>query len=93
MITAKINCTKITKSRLFKGKDGAMYLDIVLLPSPNDKYGNDYMVIESITKEEREKGMKGVILGNGKNIGGGSTPQTGNSNYTPPAVNTDDLPF
>lgn len=94
MITCKIDCSKITKSRLFKGKNGAMYLDVVLLPTNNDKYGNDYMVIESITKEERERGMKGVILGNGKNVGGGASSQTGNpERQAPPPITHDDLPF
>jgi len=89
MITGKINCNKIEKARLFQGRDG-QYLDIVLIPTPNGKYG-DYMITQAISKEEREKGVKGPILGNAKIIGGGS------SKLSTPAASTsnenDDLPF
>lgn len=67
MITGKIDVTKITKSRLFKGAKGT-YLDIVLIETPNSQYG-DYMIVESVTKEEREAGKKGPILGNAKILG------------------------
>lgn len=74
-IVIKIDVTKVDKSRLFAGKNGAMYLDIVLLDSKNDKYGNDYMAIQSVSKEDREKGIKGPILGNGKRLGGNAPRQ------------------
>ncbi len=65
MITAKIDVTKIDKSKLFVGKNGAKYLDIVLFETPGDKYGNDYRVVQGVTKEDRSAGIKGAILGNG----------------------------
>jgi hypothetical protein len=68
MITIRIDVSKIDKNRLFKGDKGT-YLDCVLIETPNAKYGNDYMVVESITKEESQAGHKGTILGNGKTIG------------------------
>ncbi|MFA5716007.1 MAG: hypothetical protein WC998_09715 [Candidatus Paceibacterota bacterium] len=68
MITLKIDVTKIDKSRLFVGKQGT-YLDLVLIESPNDKYGNDYFVKQSISKEDADNGVKLPILGNGKLIG------------------------
>ena len=64
IINLKIDVTKITKSRLFKGEKGT-YLDCSLIPTPNSKYG-DYMIVEQVTKEERAQNVKGVILGNGK---------------------------
>ena len=70
MITAKIDCTKIDKSKLFLGKNGAKYLDIVLIESKNDQYGNDYMVVQSVSQEERAAGKRGAILGNAKILGG-----------------------
>ena len=73
MITGKINCSKIDKTRLFKGEKGT-YLDVVLIETPNDQHGNDYMIVQGVTKEEREKGIRGAILGNAK-IRGGSRPQ------------------
>ena len=66
MIEIKIDVQKINKSRLYKGKQGT-YLTAVLIPTPDGKYG-DYMVVEEISKEEREAGKKGTILGNGKNL-------------------------
>ncbi len=69
MITAKINVSKIDKARLFKGEKGT-YLDIVLVETPDSQYGDDYVIYQSVSKEEREKGVKGAILGNGKIRGG-----------------------
>lgn len=62
-ITARIDVTKIDKARLYKGQKGT-YLDIVLIPTPNSKYDHTHMVVESVSKEEREQGIKGAILGN-----------------------------
>jgi hypothetical protein len=73
MIIAKINVLAIDKARLFKGEKGT-YLDILLIETPNDKYGNDYMVVQSVSKEEREKGIKGNLLGNGKMVVKKGTP-------------------
>lgn len=69
MITLKIDVTKIDKAKLFEGKNGAKYLDIVLMER-DDAYGNNYMVVQSVSKEERLAGKRGAILGNGKNVGG-----------------------
>jgi len=88
MISARIDVTKIDKNRLYVGAKGT-YLDVVLIPTPNGKFG-DYMVVESVTKEEREAGEKGTILGNGKNL------ITGKVNVTPVEASNDvndELPF
>jgi len=66
MISIKLDVKKINKSRLYVGTKGT-YLDAILIETPNSEYG-DYMIVESITKEEREAGVKGTILGNGKII-------------------------
>lgn len=94
MIEIKIDVKKIDKSRLYKGKQGT-YLTAVLIPTPDGKYG-DYMVVEGISKEEREAGKKGTILGNGKNLT--KKPATPPSSDFPPAKLEDqesgeDLPF
>ena len=65
IIKLSINVTKIDKEKLYKGKKGT-YLDAVLIPTPNNQYGNDYMIVQEVTKEEREAGKKGEILGNAK---------------------------
>lgn len=67
MIKLKLDVTKIEKARLFKGAKGT-YLDAVLIETPNGKYG-DYMIVQEVTKEERQSGTKGPILGNGKILG------------------------
>ena len=66
-ITARIDVTKIEKERLYKGKKGT-YLDIVLIPTPNAKYEQTHMVVQSISQDERKSGIKGNILGNAKEI-------------------------
>lgn len=68
MIKGKIDCLKIDKARLFVGQKGK-YLDFTLIETPNDQYGNAYMIVQDVTKEERLAGVKGAILGNAKIVG------------------------
>lgn len=68
-IAVKIDVTKIDKARLFKGAKGT-YLDVILLPSQESKFGDDFMVVQQVTKEERLAGKRGPILGNAKFLGG-----------------------
>jgi hypothetical protein len=88
MISARIDVTKINKKRLFKGEKGT-YLDFVLIDTPGNTYGNDYMIVEKISKEEKEKGIKGRILGNAKIIikHDEASPEVENK------VSEQDLPF
>jgi len=65
MITCKIDVTKIEKERLFKGEKGT-YLDIVLIETTNNQYGDDYMIVQSVSKEESAQGVRGKILGNAR---------------------------
>jgi len=91
IINCKINVSKITKDRLFKGKSG-VYLDCTLIPSTNDKFGNDYMIVEAVTKTEREAGVRGAIIGNAKNYSAGATRKQP-EDQTPAEGGGDDLPF
>ena len=104
MITGKIDVTKIDKARLYKGEKGT-YLSITLIPTPEGKYG-DYMIVEEISKEEREAGKKGTILGNAKNLvkkeaepPAGTYERTGKYDKVPAKLDQqepqtgDDLPF
>jgi hypothetical protein len=90
MITVKIDVTKIDKNLLFKGAKGT-YLDVVLFETPDDKFGNDYRVVQGVTKEARAAGVKGAILGNGKVIGGNAKPAFNKAE--PKAVASEDVPF
>ena len=96
MITVKIDVTKVEKERLFPGKNGAKYLDLILIPTPDDRYGNTHMVVQSVSKEERLAGKKGPILGNAKELGGGqSRPQTrpASQQRRQPENLDEDIPF
>jgi len=64
---------EITDAGLYEGKNGAVYLDLALFESPDDKYGNDWRICQSVSQEARQAGEKGAILGNGKNRGGGAS--------------------
>jgi hypothetical protein len=107
VITGGLNYTKIDKSIMIRGKQGD-YFDIVLIPTPNDKYGNDFMVVQGISQERRAAGERGEILGNAKMMG----PRSETTAYQPPAyvepnqadppstqgnlnpaMNDDDIPF
>ena len=66
-VTLSIDVTKIDKSKLFSGKKGT-YLDaqVFIDISGADEYGNSGMITQAVSKEEREQGVKGAILGNVK---------------------------
>lgn len=76
MLGIKIDVTKILKEHLFQGKNGAKYLDAVLIPSPNSSYGDSHFIAQGLPKELREQGKKGPIIGNAKILkSGGGKPQ------------------
>ena len=98
IIKVKIDVMKIDKSKLFIGKNGAKYLDCTLLENKNgaDQYGNNFMVVQDVSKEEREQGVKGTILGNAKYAGQGpSKPaaKTPSSFDDVPGGESDSVPF
>ena len=66
MITLSIDVDKIDKTRFYE-KNGKRYLNLVLFESDGpDRFGNDYIVKHSSTKEERTKRVQLPIIGNGK---------------------------
>ncbi len=66
MIQLKIDVNKIDKTKLYNGKKGT-YLDATLfLNDQVDQYGNHGFIVQSVSKEERESGVKGTVLGNVK---------------------------
>ncbi len=66
-VSLKIDVTKIDKTKLFKGQKGT-YLDITAFIDLDEEgqYGDNGMVVQSVSKEERDAGQKGAILGNVK---------------------------
>ena len=69
MIAIKINCSRIVKEHLYAGKNGK-YLDLALFENRDgpDQYGNDGFVTQSVSKDARERGDRGPIIGNWKRI-------------------------
>lgn len=79
MITLNLNLSLVNKARLYKGKKG-QYLSAVLYLTPTvDQYGNNGFIAESISKEERQAGQRGTILGNARII----TPGADNASQVP----------
>lgn len=66
-VSLKIDVSKIDKARLFQGQKGT-YLDATVFIDVDqlDQYGNSGMITQDVTKEEKQQGVKGNILGNCK---------------------------
>ncbi|AUR88376.1 hypothetical protein NVP1112O_58 [Vibrio phage 1.112.O._10N.286.46.B11] len=66
-VSLKIDVSKIDKNRLFSGQKGT-YLDATVFIDIDqlDQYGNSGMITQDVSKEEKQQGVKGNILGNCK---------------------------
>lgn len=78
-VSLKIDVSKIDKNRLFQGQKGT-YLDATVFVDIDqlDQYGNSGMITQDVSKEEKQQGVKGNILGNCKvfwNDNGQQAPQ------------------
>ncbi len=106
-VSLKIDVSKIDKCKLFKGAKGN-YLDaqVFIDLEELDQYGNSGMITQAVTKEEKQNGIKGNILGNCRLFWSdqGQAPQQNkqgnqgqNGGDQQPQTNThdfdDDLPF
>ena len=93
-LALKIDLTKINKDRIYHSeKTGAKYLDAVLFyNSEKDKYENNGMITESVSRDERAEGIQGNILGNAKELGGTQQPATTSGVDIDEDID-DDLPF
>lgn len=86
--TLKLDVSKLDKSKIYKGKKGSYYTFSIKIQDQS-KFGNNIMIVDDTTKEERDAGVKGIILGNGSVVwtdgnitkaerdddGGGHAPQ------------------
>lgn len=99
IITIKLDAAKIDRARLFVGKekDGhtPKYLDLVLVPRKEvGKYGATHIVKQSVSKEEREKGVEMPIIGDATERGGAPAPRPAVAPRSVPQENLDeDVPF
>lgn len=61
----KIDVTKIDKSHLYKGAKGT-YLNCALFENRDGpgQYGDTHFITQEISKEARDRGEKGAIIGN-----------------------------
>lgn len=81
-ISIKIDLTKIDKSKIYNGKNGAKYitLDVMERRDGVDQYGNSHFVKQEQTRDERLSKVKPNYVGDGKVIdfgkGGGGGQQT-----------------
>ena len=64
-IKLRIDVTKINKDHIYIGKKGK-YLDCVVWPNRDgaDDYGFTHRVVQEVSREAREAGEKGPIIGN-----------------------------
>ena len=103
-ISISIDVTQIRKERIreFTKQDGtvAQYLDLTLIDSPNNKYGDHYFVKQKTTAEERQGGLDLPILGNAKDWSGvdqqqqpQAQPQPQAQQQVQPSFEDDDIPF
>ena len=72
-ISLSIDLNKIDDQFITKGKNGARYLDLKLVNTPDSQYGNDYFVSQQLPKAVRDEVKanggdypKTPILGNAK---------------------------
>ena len=66
IIKLNIDVKKLDKARFFTGAKGTYANLTVLLRDEPDQYGNDGMIVEDVSQEERMNGVKGTIVGNVK---------------------------
>lgn len=67
LIGASIDLSKVDKSKIIEGKNGAKYYNftVIVNDEPN-QYGKDVAITQEQTKEQREAKEPRVFIGNGK---------------------------
>lgn len=67
LATIKIDLSKIDKSKIFTGKNGAKYYDLqISINDQDDNYGQNIQVTNPQTQEQRQAKEPRTFLGNGK---------------------------
>lgn len=99
-IKIKIDVTKIDKAALYKGTKGT-YLDCAAWPSKTPgQYGDTHYIVQELSREARDAGEKGAIIGN-MTVPEEEQPrqesrpvqQQKMDQVFPPDVEEDDIPF
>ena len=66
IITYSLRVDKLPKEKFIAGKDGAVYVNLVMTVNDETRYGNNASVTISQTQEEREAKKPKEYIGNGK---------------------------
>ena len=66
IFSVRVDVTKIDKTRLYKGKKGTYLTLSGMIKDEPDQYGNDVVVWEGQTEDERKNKKDRNFLGNGK---------------------------
>jgi hypothetical protein len=77
MISLSIKTEKIDKQHLITGKNGKI-ISVVLFENKDGQgqYGDDGYAVQGVSKESREAGVRGPIVGNWRFIGQGAMKAT-----------------
>ena len=105
-ISISVDVTQIRKERIrkFKRHNGTegQSLDLILIDSKNNEYGDHYLVKQASTQEERDAGLKLPILGNARDWSrvdqqqqpqAQPQPQAQAQQQVQPSFEDDDIPF
>ena len=64
-ILGSINLSKLDKTEIVPGKEGAKYINLeLIIKNEQDQYGNRGFISQGVSKERREAKNYGPILGN-----------------------------
>tara|TARA_R110000737_G_scaffold6035_1_gene19627 strand:+ start:346 stop:648 length:303 start_codon:yes stop_codon:yes gene_type:complete len=66
IITYSLRVDQLPKEKFIAGKDGAVYVNLVMSVNDETRYGNNASVTISQTQEEREAKKPKQYIGNGK---------------------------
>lgn len=99
-ISLSIDLNKIDDQFITKGKNGARYLDLKLVNTPDSQYGNDYFVSQQLPKAVRDEVKasggeypKTAILGNAKAWGVMDGKTAGKPQSSKQESNDSEMPF
>lgn len=101
LLVGSIDLNKIDKSKVVTTdkngnpfSNGAKYYNIAVWINDNpDQYGNSASIQTSVSKEEKDNGIKGAYIGNLKDIQSNVNNTTVNEPVSVGAEVDDDLPF
>lgn len=92
-LTLDVSKLREQKKHFIEGRKGT-YLDLRMIELENKQY-NDFMIVVKVSKQDYEAGVKGDIVGYGKDwdLHGDAKKASVDAQSTPGTVEKDDLPF